>query len=175
MDPASAFALACGIVQLVDTGISAAKLCHQIHENESSLPLHHQRIEYEAESLRNATASLTAHFHDLKLVDNKLSPNQARLNEAARECDTIAQELLGELSRLKLGKKRKRDIPTQLWNTHVKKQDIDILKRKLQHCQSVLDTQMLNQLLYVCLVQSFPFNNLIRRTQQRCGSPPNKA
>lgn len=68
MDPATAFQLACGAIQLVDLGLKATRTCREIHKNGSSLTTKNEQIEHEARQLKKILSELSSKLaaHDDK-------------------------------------------------------------------------------------------------------------
>ena len=146
-DPVSALALACGILQIVQAGCTLTNTCCEIYDGSSSLTMQNERLEQQSEGFNNAIATLTSRMQYLKTVDGPLSPEDKRLEFTARKCESHARNITERLDHLKQAKKRKRDAPKLLWNTQKQKKELENLHMKLQECQSLLDTQMLQKLL----------------------------
>ena len=148
-DPVSALALACGIIQIVQAGCTLTKTCCEIYDGSSSLTTQNERLEQQSDGFNKAIAVLTSRMEYLKTVDGPLSPEDRRLESTAKECESHARNITERLDHLKQAKKRKRDAPKLLWNNQKQKRDLEDLHTKLQQCQSLLDTQMLQKLLLV--------------------------
>ncbi|KAI9652360.1 MAG: hypothetical protein M1831_006838 [Alyxoria varia] len=145
MDPATAFQVACGVLQLIEFGVDTAKLFQQIYTSKSSLTAETQRIDYETQLLKTTSASVT--FRLKSVSKTQLNPKQAHLCQIAEECDDLAQRLLSTLDSLKqTGPQRRRDVPAQWWKFRREKGKIEDIRVQLERRQELLNTQMLAKL-----------------------------
>ncbi len=101
MDPISALSLACNVIQLVECSIETAKVCKELYDDGSIDE--HNRIEKYA-------ADITAANKDLQVAlvngraTSKPASKPSRIERAAQDASTSANELKIALSRLKLSK-----------------------------------------------------------------------
>ncbi|KAI9686096.1 MAG: hypothetical protein M1822_004080 [Bathelium mastoideum] len=142
MDPATAFQLACGALQLVDFGIKTVKAFREIYQNKDALTLENEKLDHNTQLLHATTLGITNHLRSLANV--QLTPEKLHLQQVTEECTHRAQVLLDELGKLKLaGPRRKRDVFGQWTKTTRSRGKIDGMQTQLMRCQKLLDTQML--------------------------------
>ena len=148
MDPATAFQLTCGVIQLIGFGIKTAKACHEIHKSKNALTLEYENLDRETRLLRTTSTSIIDRLNALPRVH--LNPEQGHLLQIAENCSQHAQTLLREIDRLKLmGVHHKRNAPVQWTKSMFRKGKIQDVQAQLAKYQKLLDTQMLSSLWYV--------------------------
>ena len=144
MDPATAFSLACGVIQVVDFSIKVLDKCKEIYDNGSLSE--HQEIE-----------EMTKHLTDLR-IDVSLPQSsgitqtqyERELLELNKECSATAEQLVTKLRTLRNDgphKKRQAIIKTAkaLW----RKKEIHDMQKRLDGYRSVLYTKILINLRFV--------------------------
>ena len=142
MDPATAFSVACGVIQLIDFGIKTTKAFHEIYGSKNSLTAANEKLDHETQLLDTTSQSVTSRLESL--ANSQLTPDQIHLKTIAEECKRHCQDLLERLDKLKLkGVHRKRDVPVQWFRLVRHKGDIERIQDQLMRCQKLLDTQML--------------------------------
>lgn len=111
MDPATGFAVACGVIQLIEFGLSTATRFREIYKSRSALTNENDNLDSEVTHLNAATCSLAARLNDLKTT-NPLNKDQKRLHQISYECEQLSWELLSRIDKPKIqGHLRKRDVP----------------------------------------------------------------
>lgn len=144
MDPATAFQLACGAIQLIDFGLKTTKTFHEIYKNDSSLSDRNEHLQQEAQRLQNHVSALSSKLNASSQITNGLSPDQKRLQRVVRECAELDETLLQKLEGLSLsGKKRKRDIPGLWIKASREGNNIKNIQSRLQSCHQQLDSELL--------------------------------
>ena len=150
MDPATAFSVACGVIQILQFGMSTAKTVHEIYKNRSALDSKTASLDNETSRLRGATSTLTTHLENIKAVEHELSKDQKELQSVAYQFQDLSYDLLDRIDALKIsGSKRKRDLPLQWARIAREKDKIEKTRSRLQRLEHVLNTQMLVNLRYV--------------------------
>lgn len=97
MDPISALALACNVIQLVEFSIESAKVCKELYDNGST---------DENFRIEKHTADITAANKDLQeaLSNSKPTGKPSRIEQVAQDASGTANELKIVLNQLKLSK-----------------------------------------------------------------------
>ena len=97
MDPISALALACNVIQLVEFSIESAKVCKELYDNGST---------DENFRIEKHTADITAANKDLQeaLSNSKPTGKPSRIEKVAQDASVTANELKIVLNQLKLSK-----------------------------------------------------------------------
>ena len=153
MDPATAFQLCCGVVQLIEVGIKTARNVREIWKNSSSIPVELDVLDKETGHLQRNVHSLEDHLEILKAIDGGLDRDQHLLVKTAREGNRLTHDLLTRIDGLKQhGQSRKRDMPSQLLKIQRSKRRIDELSVTLQRKKELLNTSLLVNLWYVSLL-----------------------
>ena len=151
MEPLSAFALACGVIQVVDSSLKVVVKCREIYKDGASSE------NKEIDSMARRLKSLTA---DLKLPDTVQSPgsplslynDNEELQQLARQCSETAGELISKLDKLSIrGTPKKRDVLWKAIKAIWEKNTIEGIQRRLEaHC-GTLNTSILKNLRFVRL------------------------
>lgn len=143
MDPATAFSVVCGVVQLIEFGLFTASKFREIYKSSSALTAEADGLHSETSRLDRATSSLATRLSNIATVDS-LTHDQKRLRQIALECNKLSQHLLSRLDKLKIsGPLRKRDVPAQWMKIMRERDNIDKTQGQLNRMKDVLDTQML--------------------------------
>ena len=143
MDPATAFQVSCGIVQLVQIGISTVKTFRDIYNSKSKQGSDYERLQSEVEALQNAAAGLGAHFNEQQ-ANVQLADDQKRLQNVCGKSREVAQALIDRLSLLTPDRPlRRRDVPKQWYKLQRESGEIDRLRAQLLSLYEVLNTQIL--------------------------------
>ena len=145
MDPATAFQLTCGAIQLIEFGIRTSNTFREIYKHRSSLSTDNERLEEETQRLSELTCALSMKLSQSSTNENPLKPDEKRLQQVTQACSEAAAEILEKIANLKpSGKKRRRDIPG-LWLKASRERDsIDKAKARLDGLQKQLDSRMLS-------------------------------
>ncbi|KAI9683526.1 MAG: hypothetical protein M1822_006066 [Bathelium mastoideum] len=122
MDPATAFSVACGALQLTQQCIQGVKTAKEIYKSASGLTSTNERMERDVKDVEHASAS----------VKNGLLTLQ------------LSIELCSLLDRLRLGKQGKqRHLFKKLKDNYVQKNNIKDFEEQLERCRRQLDTNLL--------------------------------
>jgi hypothetical protein len=145
MDPITAFSVACGVIQVVDFGLQAAKKGREIYRDGSLSQ--NQHIEYATRNLNQASTSLEQSLKTLGTTKQH-SKDDVELRNLAVDCQEASKDLLSELEGLKLDPKKpsKRQAVKKGIKSIWKKDRIEELQRKLEGYQKALDTRILIRL-----------------------------
>ena len=149
MDPWTAFLVSCGIIQLIQVGVSTAKTARDILRSDSGQTLEHERLDHDAEALEKAANSLASHFHDQE-TGKTPTEDQKELQEISRNCGKLARDLIDRLRSLSSGAKlRKRNVPYQLIKLNREKKHIGDIEAQMMKQYKILDTRILVKVWYV--------------------------
>ena len=112
MDPATAFQVFCGAIQLIQFGIGTTKAFQDIYRSKNALTSEYNQLSHEMTSLRTTSSQISSRLQ--RLNQAPLTREQAHLHDVAKDCDRLAGDLLKRLDGLKLtGHQRHRDVPLQ--------------------------------------------------------------
>ena len=151
MDPATAFSIACGVVQLIEFGLSTAASFQEIYKSNTALTFEIDNLNSKTTSLDTAISSLSTRLSDTATTKS-LSRDQKQLHQVALDCNKLSQDLLDQLDKLKIsGRLRKRDVPAQWLKVTREKAKIERTCGNLSRLKAALDTQMLVNLWCVAL------------------------
>ncbi|KAL6713687.1 hypothetical protein ACLMJK_009152 [Lecanora helva] len=163
MEPVAAFALACGVIQVVDFGLKTLSRSRELYkigslaENDDA----EQFARYHTK-LREQLEALAKNPHPQ--TDNPAFHDEGVLLRLANECSKTADSLTAELESLKIQQSshRKHHALVKSIKSRLKKGSIDSLQRKLEHYQKMIDTQIIvslrQQLSSASLQQIHHFN-----------------
>ena len=141
MDPATAFQLVCGAMQLLQFGFDTVKAFHDIAKSPEALTSDFVHLEYETNALGASCAQISKRLSMLSQA--QLSPEQAHLKSVAQDCEQTAVTLKAQIDKLKLtGPHSKLKLPIQWARLMLEKERIKRIQAQLQRCQQRLDTQM---------------------------------
>ena len=144
MDPATAFQLACGVLQLVEVGIRVSRNTREIWKSGSSIPVELDMLDDDTGRLEKHICSIESQLTTLKAVDGNLARDQQRLLQVAKDISHLTHDLLNRICAIKLhGQSRKRDVPGQLLRVQRSKRKIDEVCVTLQRKQGLLNTSLL--------------------------------
>lgn len=146
MDPATAFSIACGVVQLSELAIEAANVCREIYDSSLKLSLRHQTQLESTNELYSLTQQLririqiSAYLQPLTVEDQKLL-------KAADECSEVAQELQVALDEIKARKAHSKlsalNAALKSWK---RREKIQALETKIKESRQMVNTAMLIRL-----------------------------
>lgn len=141
MDPITALGLACNILQLVEQGIEAAKVCKQLYR-QGSLD-ENKKIEEYATLLSAENRDLEATFGKQALT----TPTRATgLQKVANDAYKTAAELNKILNQLKVSKNQMGAAFRTSLKTLVKKGTIDRVRTELERHDAALNSGLLKEL-----------------------------
>lgn len=139
MDPVTAFSLACGVVQIVQVGVQAAKIGHQIYTLGASG--NNQRLTHTTQKLLVATRGVET------LLTGPIGPltkEDTELFDIATKVTDVAAELAHQLQQVtRVDGDRNRDVIVKTVKTFTNKSRIDELHVSLKEHRDVLDTTIL--------------------------------
>ena len=143
MDPATAFQLACGAVQLIGFGCKTAKAIRQIYKNNSALLDANEQLDKESKQVQTTTISIRQRLGSTP--SDQLTEDQRRLQRVVQDCCDLNDELLQKLNGLKVsGTKQKRHIPKILLKSMRDKSNIEDIHNRLKSCLFLLNTELLS-------------------------------
>ena len=144
MDPATAFQVACGAVQLLEVGLKTIRSLQEIYKSERSLSTANEELFEQASWLQQSYSSTTARLASIEQGSLKLTEDQERLQEAAEGCVQLSHELLQKVESLNItGVKKKRDVPIAWVKARREKDAISRIGHRLQNYQNKFNTEML--------------------------------
>ena len=153
MDPATAFQLVCGALQLVEFGVGTAKAFHDIYKSKEALTSENERLDQQTQLLRTVSSQISSRLHGF--TQTQPTPEKTQLLDLARRCNQAAKNLLERLNKLKVtGPRSKRKVPVQWAKLLLEKGKIEKDQVQLERCRELLDTQMLVNVWYV--LYAFP-------------------
>lgn len=140
MDPVSAFALACNVLQIVELSLKAAQKCKEIYRTGSLSE--YDEIEKLTTNLRSANTDVESH-----ISKTNLSPTDVRIKKLAIEANDNATALIVIFSQLKLiGKQNAGRALLQAIKTLSKRKPIEKLVQKLEKQDKALNSVILKDL-----------------------------
>ena len=140
MDPFTALALACAVVQFVDFGFKLLKSTTDIHHSTTGATAQDDTIESVTQKLKDLTLDLN---HD---ISSPQSPLEKRVQELAEECRKLSEELLRVLEKAKAkSDSRFESARVALRNMRHSQEKNDLLAR-LDRCQNQLTMQLVAQM-----------------------------
>ena len=146
MDPATAFSIACGIVNLIQFGIEVGKEGYEIYGSPSALTARHEHLDRSAHELQGLCGQLQSRLENIA-PHQTLTDEDQRIFRTAKECAAAASELHDLLSRLKTYDRRsKRQALTAAFKGRWERGSIEAATRRLGECQSTVDTALLARL-----------------------------
>ena len=158
MDPVTAFSIACGVIQVVSFSLRLMSKSKELYEKGS--------LE-QNDSLEN----LAHHLSDLKVELDRpfISPGGAHsqdeqdLQQLADKCSKTAQELLWELSKLKVSESnRRRQVIKVSVRAVLKRNPLKDIEGRLKSYRDVLNTRILLALRYVWILKSQISRRILR-------------
>lgn len=147
MEAATAFQIACGVVQLIDFSFEALKTYRQISGSASSLSTDNEQIDERTRLISNVASTVKTHLHQLDSSGLSLTDEQQHLRNVAERCTALAMELQNMLDQLKSAphpSRKKRLLQT--WKTFRIRNQIDDLHQRLRSYQQQLDSANLANL-----------------------------
>lgn len=150
MDPATAFQLACGAVQLIDFGIKTAKELHEISKSPSGMTRENERLESYITSLQRCNSSLSREWRVIGKSELALTPEQQQLKQVSVELERLSNDLLNKLANLKgRSSHRQLKVLSTYYRTLREKSGIEDISNRIQKQKQLLDTGMLIALWFV--------------------------
>lgn len=147
MDPLTALALTCNVMQLIELVWKVTSTCYEIHKSETGALKENTDIEKQSDDLKELMAKLRQPLpvpNPTVMPTNHSGTLAKPIDNIATDLEEITKDLLKELSRLKVDgdinvfKAIKTGIKAT-WSKH----RIEELLDKLKRCQSSLDTYLL--------------------------------
>lgn len=143
MDPATALALACNVMQLISVAYETISLCERLHRDGRLNP----ELTHRASHLSTLSTNLQTSIEDAVKQSGSLSPQEKELQTIANECYQASTALQAELAKLtnpKVGKHRAAFKAT--WKNILSKREIGKLENTLITSQRLLETKLLERL-----------------------------
>ena len=141
MDPLTAFSLACGVIQIVDSGSRALSMCMEMYK---------QGELSEYKELEETTKHLVNAQKDIRLpgtgpsATGSQKPQDKELFEIAKDCSAIASELTTKLQTLKVPNPHRKSARFKGgFKAFREKPHIQKLQRRLDSYRKALDTHIL--------------------------------
>ena len=104
MDPASAFALACGVIQVVQASFGLLSLAKQLYRKGSVDSL--EQLKSRVSHFENILSTMNKN-RESQPVDSADRQDFDDLEALARSCDDTAQEIMSELQKLNMSEQHK--------------------------------------------------------------------
>lgn len=144
MDPATAFQLAYGAIELVELCIKTSKAFFEIYRSSPSSPADAERFDRKTALLDKTTSRLSAHLVDLKSLNTSFTRDQKEVYQIAGDCERLSRDVLGRLQSFKPSSPlRKRDIPAQWMKFTREKSKIEKAHQELLRYHKILGSEML--------------------------------
>lgn len=141
MDPTSAFALACGVVQVVQASFGLLSLAKQLYQRGSMDSIEQLRSQIPNFKGLLSTLSTERQSHTVNSADRQEFDD---LGALAKSCDDTAQELLEELQKLDISEPHKLiQALTISAKSVIKFNKIQKIKEKMEGYQKILNTHIL--------------------------------
>lgn len=149
MDPATAYSLACNIIQVVDFSIKVASTCRELYKN--GTVAENKEMELMAGHLDGLRSSLlSSSVVQCSSTSQQLHDDEKKLEELATKCSQTATELVAELQSLKVeGPHKRRQAITKTIKGFRGSRKIESIQAKLKQYQEVLNTRILICLRFV--------------------------
>ena len=142
MDPATAFSVVCGSLQIVEQGIKAVQVVREIHKSKDGLSEEYDMIASYAEALSTSYSQISAQLQSTNQTG--LNTEKAHLKTVAIECGRVAENLGSRLEKLHKTNPRPGYKAVGQWaRLQLSKDDIEKDRDRLDKCQKLLDTQLL--------------------------------
>ena len=100
MEPLSALGLAANIVQFVDFGSKLLSGACQLRDSPKGQPEEHAELEAITKNLLKTSSEFKTSISERE--DGFLSSNEKELQSLCEDCNSLAEQLLGALSKLKM-------------------------------------------------------------------------
>ncbi|KAL8977889.1 MAG: hypothetical protein Q9205_006405, partial [Flavoplaca limonia] len=148
-DPASAFSLVVGVVQVVDVSFRALSACREIHKD-GSLAQHRDSQEITQQLLETTQHLENSHIN----VSASAAKHSNDVVEVSKKCSETASKILTELNKLQRDPKGGfRDSVAKGLRSLRKKQFLTETQAKLNSYREILNTRILSKLDYHALQQ----------------------
>ncbi len=141
MDPASAFALACGVIQVVQASFGLLSLAKQLYRKGSVDSV--EQLKSQISQFENVLSTMNTK-RESQPVDSADRQDFDDLGALAKNCNDTAQELINELHQLHVSEPHK-IIQTLAISakTVAKSKKIQKLKEEMKGYQEILNTRIL--------------------------------
>ncbi|KAL8885000.1 MAG: hypothetical protein Q9215_007073 [Flavoplaca cf. flavocitrina] len=160
-DPASAFSLAVGVVQVVDVSFRALSACREIHKD-GSITRHRDSREITQQLLETIQLLENCHIN----VSASAAKHNNDVVDVSKRCSETATEILTELNKLQRDPKGGfRDSLAKGLRSLRKKQFLAETQAKLDSYREILNMCILSKLDYHALQQSDFYNKLNQKVQ----------
>ena len=143
MDPVSAFAIACGVLQVVEVGVGAAKAYNEIPENKNALTSEMEHLRMKTQGIRDLSSQLVSRYQSINSSQAQLDQEKVQLLRIAKDCNEVARNLCDRLDKLSLPGASKRQVLKQWWRIQQHKEEVHNDRTRLERLGKLLDTQML--------------------------------
>lgn len=141
MDPASAFALACGVVQVVQASFGLLSLAKQLYRKGSVESV--EQLKSRVSHFQNLLSTMNAE-RESQPVNSADRQDFDGLGVLAKNCNDTAQELINELQKLNMSEPHKFIEALAISaRTVVKSNKIQKLKEEMKGYQEILNTRIL--------------------------------
>lgn len=144
MDSITGIGLVASVIQLVHSGINAAKACRQIYEQGSTRDL--ANVAFTANRLADLTSSLQQSLYNKETQSSALSQEESDLIDLARECESCANKLQHELRNLQARPQASLEAVQKFAHAIWKKKSITKIQEELDTYSKTLQTSLLYRL-----------------------------
>jgi hypothetical protein len=145
MEPISALALACNILDLIERGYKCAATIKEVHDSETGLPKKHEMLVGEIDTLSDIAGALNKTHQDISK-----SPVDARMREIAKKCLSICAAIQALVNQCKPKKEGSfRSAAQASVRMLLRKSAIETLQSELDSAQKMMDSLVMTKTLYV--------------------------
>ena len=148
MDPATALSIVAAVLQVTEYGINAAKALQEISKHGSTDS--EARLNGQTKLLRNASLGMRTHLANLDVKGCSLSIDQRRLQQIARQCETLAEDLLNLHDEVHGRQNQDKWHVAARWMRGLKSgSKISKIRTALERSQELLNTEIMVNTWYV--------------------------
>lgn len=145
MEPISALALACNIIDLIERGYKCAATIKEVHDSETGLLERHEMLVDEINTLSDIAGAL-----DKTQQGISKSPVDARMREIAKKCLSICAAIQALVKQCKPEREGSfRSAAQASVRILLRKSDIEALQSELGSAQKMMDSLVMAKTLYV--------------------------
>ena len=145
MEPVSALALACNILDLIERGYKCAATIKEVHDSDTGLLKKHEVLVGEIDTLSDIAGALEKTQQEISK-----SPVDARMREFAKKCLSICAAIRALVNQCKPEKEWSLLSAAQAFvRIRLRKSDIETLQSELESAQKMMDSLVMAKTLYV--------------------------
>lgn len=142
MEGLAAFAVACNVLQVIDSAVTAIGLCKQVYKHGASID--NLDLEQKSNLVAESSKSLLDSQHNLATAATR---TESQLRDVAAKCLRTADDLQIELAKLKKDSTNgATDTIKKLFKTWSRKGSIEKMEQKMEKYQNILQTSVVTQM-----------------------------